>query len=313
MTRGFITLATGDEKYYRFARNLLMSYRLYTDDPMPFAIACDRENAVTALFDQVILLKDPQNSFWDKFQLFETSPFDEAIFIDADCLAYKDLNAYWDYFAQADDFSGSGTNYPLNSQKGLFQINDIGEHGDRVRWKPDICGGLYFIRKGPTCSALYRLCQDIIANYDAYRWPDYCAPKADEPVLCLAMAVLGLRATEADPTNYGIPWEATSMEQDIFTGKCRYATDWHPLVEGKLIHFSTRYCMKPVYLFEEEKLNLMLRKHLRPGKDAVRLDPVNKLLYQYKLRYGWLWLKDFSRRAFQKLLRIAKKALDRAA
>lgn len=42
MTRGFITLATGKELYYQLARNLLMSYRLYTQNPMPFAIMCDR-------------------------------------------------------------------------------------------------------------------------------------------------------------------------------------------------------------------------------------------------------------------------------
>ena len=42
-TRGFITIATGEEKYYRFAVNLLMSYRLYCPNPMPFAIMCDQK------------------------------------------------------------------------------------------------------------------------------------------------------------------------------------------------------------------------------------------------------------------------------
>ena len=54
MTRGFITLATGKELYYQLARNLLMSYRLYTQNPMRFAIMCDRENEYTALFEQLI-------------------------------------------------------------------------------------------------------------------------------------------------------------------------------------------------------------------------------------------------------------------
>lgn len=51
MTRGFITIATGKELYYQLAQNLLKSYRLYSRNPMPFAILCDRENTYTEQFD----------------------------------------------------------------------------------------------------------------------------------------------------------------------------------------------------------------------------------------------------------------------
>ena len=56
MTRGFITIATGKEMYFQSAKNLLLSYKLYCDDPLPFAIMCDQENEYTALFDDVVLL-----------------------------------------------------------------------------------------------------------------------------------------------------------------------------------------------------------------------------------------------------------------
>ena len=308
MTRGFITIATGNEKYYHLARNLLLSYKLFCDNPLPFAIMCDRENEVTALFDQVVLLEHPLNAFWDKFELLVRAPFDETIFIDADCLAYADLNLYWDYFAQADDFTGCGTNYPIDSEKGLFQDGEIGEYNGRAHWKPDICGGLYFIRRGETCDALYRECQHISQHYDEFRWPDFCAPHADETVLCLAMAVHGLHAMNADPANYGHPWEATEMEHDIFTGKCAYATEWHPKVsQGRLVHFGTRYCAKPPYLFEVEKMELMYKHHLRPSPEPLPLNFRERLLYQYKLRYDYLCLKDFSHRAIHKIQRILGK------
>ena len=67
MTRGFITIATGKELYYQLAQNLLKSYRLYSRNPMPFAILCDRENTYTEQFDQTVILEHPLNSFWDKF------------------------------------------------------------------------------------------------------------------------------------------------------------------------------------------------------------------------------------------------------
>lgn len=312
MARGFITIATGDEKYFRFARNLLMSYRLYTDSPMPFAIACDQTNAYTALFDQVVLLSQDQtdgHSFWTKFELLLHAPYDETIFIDADCLAYGDLNRFWDYFSHAEDFTGCGTNYPIDSPQGLFQVDEIGAYRSRVRWKPVIHGGLYFIRKGPVCTALYEECRSITRHYAQFHWPDYCAPYADEPVLCLAMAALGLHATPADPCNYGIPWEVIEMEQDIFTGKLSYATAWHPRVpHGLMIHFSTRYCSKPVYLFEEEKLDILLKNNLKPAVhgEKLSLGPVNTLLYRWKLRYFYLCAKDFAMRGIGKIKRMIK-------
>lgn len=311
MTRGFITIATGNEKYYRLAQNLLLSYKLFCEHPMPFAIMCDRENDITAQFDQVVLLEHPLNAFWDKFELLVRAPYDETIFIDADCLAYADLNAYWDYFATADDFTGCGTNYPINSEKGLFQDGKVGEYNGRVHWKPDICGGLYFIRRGKICDALYQECQHICQHYEEYPWPDYCAPHADETVLCLAMAVHGLHAMDADPANYGHPWEATEMEHDIFTGKCTYATEWHPKVsQGRLVHFGTRYCAKPPYLFEVEKMNLMLRRQLRPSREPLPLPLWERLLYQYKLRYAYLCFIDLSQRAFSKIKRLLGKQSD---
>ena len=311
MTRGFITIATGNEKYYRLAQNLLLSYKLFCDHPMPFAIMCDRENDITAQFDQVVLLEHPLNTFWDKFALLVRAPYDETIFIDADCLAYADLNAYWDYFAAADDFTGCGTNYPIDSEKGLFQDGQVGEYNGRVHWKPDICGGLYFIRRGEICDALYQECQNICQHYEEYSWPDYCAPHADETVLCLAMAVHGLHAMDADPTNYGHPWEATEMEHDIFTGKCTYTTEWHPKVsQGRLVHFGTRYCAKPPYLFEVEKMNLMLRRQLRPSREPLPLPLWERLLYQYKLRYAYLCMIDLSHRAFAKIKRLLGKQDD---
>ena len=105
MTRGFITIATGADRYYQLAKNLLLSYKLYSDSPCPFAILCDRENEYTALFDRVVLFQPGQHPYFDKFELLKRSPFEETIFVDADCLAYADLNGYWAYFAGADDFS----------------------------------------------------------------------------------------------------------------------------------------------------------------------------------------------------------------
>lgn len=307
MTRGFITIATGKEMYFQFAKNLLLSYKLYCDSPLPFAIMCDQENEYTALFDDVILFEKTEHPYFDKFELLKIAPYDETIFIDSDCLAYADLNQYWDYFAGADAFTASGTNYPIESEQGLFKKDEVGPYKDRVHWKPDIHGGLYYIRKGEKCDAIYRECRYIAEHYQDFRWPEFCAPYADEPVLCLAMATQGCHAVEAFPANYGIPWEVTEMKCDIFTGLCQYATEWHPLVkDGRLIHWSVRYCKKPLYRFEVEKLNRMVKNGIRPGNIKGNLSLIDTILYQYKLRYFAMLAAEFCGRVANKGLRVLK-------
>lgn len=304
MTRGFVTIATGNPFYYELARNLLLSYKLYTDKPYPFAILCDQENEYTALFDDVVLIPNAKKNYFDKFELLIRAPYDETIFIDADCLAYDDLNRYWDYFQNADDFSAGGEDVPADSDGGLFWVDSIGEYKDRVHWKPSIHGGLYFIRRGPVCDAIYRDYQNIMAHYSEYRWPDDCV---DEPVFGLAMAANGCHSMEEYPDNYVYPWLTTWLSCDIFTGKCTYRTiDGDFVEQGKLIHWSVRYCRKPLYRFESEKTQVLTERGLRPGGDFSAMTLKERIWYQWKLRYGFLQAEDFCRRAWKKLFRILK-------
>lgn len=308
MTRGFITLATGTEFYYYLAQNLLLSYRLYSKSPCPFAIMCDRENEYTAQFDDVVVLEKPLNSFWDKFELLKRSPYDETIFIDADCLAYADLNELWNYFADAPDFGCCGTNFPIDSDAGIFMADGLCEYTDRVHWKPHFCGGLYFVRKGSFCDLLYEECQKICSHYDDFKIAESVAYRADEAVLSIALAANGVHAMEEDCTNVGIGWLTTKKYHNILTGECSYETPWHPFVEhGKIMHFRTRNCKKPHYLIEIEKLNLMLHQGLTPGKDIFQqLSFRDKLLYQYDLKLYYMLSIEFFWRVVRKIKRILK-------
>lgn len=128
--KGFVTIATGQERYYKLARNLLHSYRLFAKDPFPFAIISDRENEYTSEFDKVIVISDASNSYNDKLKLFRELPFEETIFIDADSLAYGDLNTWWDIFCDAGDFSLFGYAWrDLNCGRGWFIPSGMKQYG----------------------------------------------------------------------------------------------------------------------------------------------------------------------------------------
>ena len=127
-TRGFVTIATGNEKYYRLADNLLRSYRANSNADAPFAIICDRENELTKDFDQVIKVDEPSCSYMDKLLLYRYAPYDETIFIDADCLVFSDLSGLWEDFSDADDVSCYGCVHPLDSQTAWFTYDGCGKY-----------------------------------------------------------------------------------------------------------------------------------------------------------------------------------------
>ena len=79
LNKGFVTLAVGDECYFKLATNLLRSYRMHTISSIPFAIITDRENEYTNLFDKVVLLEHSHESYLDKIEILNQPPFQRNI------------------------------------------------------------------------------------------------------------------------------------------------------------------------------------------------------------------------------------------
>lgn len=189
--RGFVTIATGHRRYFNLARNLLHSYRQFATAPYPFAIITDRENEITSEFDDVIVISDPSNSYLDKLKLYRELPYDESIFIDADSLAYGDLNVWWEIFEASGDFSLFGYAHAPNSGRGWFIPSGMQEFSSQITFVPDFNGGVYYLRKSDTCRKVFEIANHCATHYHRYQFTGFSSP-ADEPVLALGMAVQGL-------------------------------------------------------------------------------------------------------------------------
>ena len=198
MTRGFVTLAVGKDSYYKLANNLLISYRNTNISPLPWTIACDRENKWTTDFDSVVLLDHPTLSYMDKLKLFSLCPYDECIFIDADCLIFEDISSIWEHMKDVNGFSCFGKALPLDSQDGWFLLNDIGEWKDRISFIPQMHGGLCLLKRGEMLNEILRLAEYIEQHYTDYKFKYFENP-ADEPILALAMAIAGSRPLASRP------------------------------------------------------------------------------------------------------------------
>lgn len=279
--RGFVTIATGKDHYYRLARNLLYSYRLNAGY-FPFAIICDRENEYTAEFDKVVRMENPAHSYLDKLRLFDCLPYDETIFIDADCLVYGNIDLWWDRFEHADDCSVFGRAYEdLSTNRGWFLTEGMKEYRNRIHFVPSFSGGVYYLRNTETCRQVFEIAKEAVTHYHDFPFAIFKHP-ADEPVIALGMAVMNCRPVACqDVSLYSYK---RYMRADIavpYAEWCRNGV-WIPSI---LIHWGNFGTMKAFYLSESAKVRWKMR-----GKSTHSF--LWLLLFRFKLLYYVLHICD---------------------
>jgi hypothetical protein len=99
-TRGYLTLAARDPRYLEMAVDMALSLREHTR--LPVALAADDALAqvararYAAAFDQITLVPERfRKGRALKFGSAEASPYEQTMFIDADCLVLGDLDHLW--------------------------------------------------------------------------------------------------------------------------------------------------------------------------------------------------------------------------
>ena len=287
MTRGFVTIATGQERYFDIARNLLHSYRMFASEKSSFAIICDKKNSYTEEFDDVIVLEKAYCNYLDKLQLYDYLPYDETIFIDADSLAYGDLDEWWKIFKEADDFSLFGYAWTdLNSGRGWFVPSGLKEYQNQVTFIPDFNGGIYYIRKSEKCKEVFRLANFFAEHFSDYQFNGFTTP-ADEPCFALAMAVKNCHPLDILEGGLVFAPSRKQIDIDITIPKAVYYKNVGQQYRVNLIHWSNYRTKLALYKFEVEKINLLL--------DRIDISKKKyKLLYQHKLRYYFLCIFNLS-------------------
>lgn len=300
LSKGFVTIATGSKRYFDIARNLLRSYRLFALMPYPFAILCDRENECTEEFDDVFLLEKAHCNYLDKLQLYDYLPYDETIFIDADSLAYGDLNEWWEFFSNADDFSVFGYAWSdLNSGRGWFVPPKVGEFKDKIRYIPDFNGGVYYMRRSERCKKVFELAKYFSLHFDEYIFNGFTAP-ADEPCLAMAMAVEQCMPLDIKEKGLVFAPKRKDIELDISQPIALLRGDAKGVTKY-LIHWSNYRTKLSLYKFEVEKMNFLVNGEL----NLIRLK--YKVLYRYKIRYYFLCVFNivaYLDRLYSKIRRI---------
>ena len=301
-TKGFSTIATGKEEYYRLAANLLQSYRHFCDEPLPFALLADRENEFTAAFDDVLIFENgATNSYLDKLSLGEYLPYDINIFIDADCLAYGNLNQLFEIFDKADDFSCFGRVLPLDDKTGWFEYENLGELKERVSYIVGLHGGIYYIRRGEMTCKIFDQARAMVPDYAKYGFKGKFDTPGDEPLVALAMALHGCHPIPFVKNAICCYWEHVGQcDLDISSGKA--VVKETPQWETMLMHWGTRYTRELLYKREAEVLCLV--EQTEPNDQAQQVQDCRR---KYDRMMRAEKCKRFRQRVYNKLQRMMKR------
>ncbi len=250
MTRGFVTLATGKDCYYKMSVNMLKSFRLHNPEAK-MAILCDRENEFTKHFDDVVILPETYGDYRDKFRLLVDSPYDENFFIEPDCLVYNNLDFFWNKLGNGKDFSAFGWNDSSLSTwfKSEEAVNEIKKHLPQIETMPLFNPGYFFVRRGSACDKMFSDCmnvsQYIVNNPILNKEESLFGGKnlRDDPILCLAMEMneFVCNAKPSAGLCMSLPSKYTIDKIDIRNGALDVTdSKGKKFNDCSLLHFSTR-------------------------------------------------------------------------
>ncbi len=270
LTKGFVTIATGKEQYYEIAKNLLNSYHFTTKNPLPFALLCDDENDYTKDFDDVRIFSNPTRSYLDKLNMFDLLPYDINIFIDADCLAFSDINRLFDIFKDADDFCCYGRVLPLDDKTGWFEYENLNEDlQNQINYVVGLHGGIYYMRKTKKCKKVLEDAKEFTKNYSDYKFKGKFETPGDEPVVALSMAVNKCKPISHDFSSLICWWEHENLFDLDITNKNAFCKPLNTKTD--IVHWGTRFTKSIPYCKEMAALALNLQ-----GADPKAIKKSNK-------------------------------------
>jgi hypothetical protein len=255
-SEGYIVLATGPIRYVELAANLAASIRVKDpkrrvclvhdgDGPLP-------DHLAGFFHDTARLTPDARYPHvMNKLRLFDLSPYERTMYVDADCLLAKDDVDDWWAMAATRPFSITGGRITGGEWKGV----DIGAllKAEGIDYVVKMNAGVYYFDRSAAAAAFWRgLNEFYLGAMDRLNISYYRGEKTqtDELYLGVWMARLGMDADNM--RNRGgnswmvSTWRAPFVEIDIARGrsviwKCDRFLWGLPVLPTKLVRLSPTF------------------------------------------------------------------------
>ena len=194
MNRSVITIAVGTTYYLKLAENLLKSFLLWnTGNEIHFLLVTDN----TKFFDkyndnskvsiQQIDLIETDKSFTSKFKLFELAIAADNLFIDCDCLIYKDISYIFEAFKGC-SFSAIGNDivdgeFFCDVKKTLKYFN--------LNAMPKFVGSVYYFKNDLKAERIFKAAEELKNSYDELGFIRLRDKENEEPLFAVALGIAG--------------------------------------------------------------------------------------------------------------------------
>ena len=195
-SRAAFTIAVGKPIYIKMALALARSFlRFNRDNGIRFALVTDRPiSDRPADLIEIEWIQIAKREFGDgftpKLYLDRIAPADRAMFIDADCLCVASLAPAFDAFA------GRAVAVIGRRIEDGEWFGDVAAIAARlgVTGYPRFNGGVYYLERGESCSAIYETAREILPRYDELGFVRLRSSPNDEVIMAAAMALHGAEA-----------------------------------------------------------------------------------------------------------------------
>lgn len=231
MSKGYVVLAQNSAKtnYVKCAETLAKSIR----NVMPTAnITLITDNVdYSPYFDKVIALPygdlDP-TSGWkliNDWQVYESSPYDETIKLEADLYIPRSIDYWWDILSQQDVVvSTTIRNYKQEISKERYyrKLIDFNKF-------PDCYNAITYFKKSDTAKQFFNLVRHIFENWEEFKKIIQC--KKDEEattdwVYAIACHILGPEKTTmpafTDMSMIHMKQMINNLNTEVWTDECVY-------------------------------------------------------------------------------------------
>jgi hypothetical protein len=312
--RHILTIATGKKLYVDLALNLARSFFFWNrDTDIKFQLVTDQQEHVPADIRskiQIINIKPGElgEGFSPKLFLDRIASEGKTLFIDSDCLIFGDLSRVFEAFkgrkvSVIGDYISEG--------EWFGDIKKICERFS-VPHLPKFNGGIYYLEKGETASAVYETARGLESSYDEIGFIRLRNKPNDEVLMALAMQLHGQQPIPDDSTIMSDPQACPGgYAIDVIKGE-RWLLNpsapdpkhqsWYPFqkVSPVVFHFLGYYTQHYPYRREVYRLEKALVNNLNWFSNLKSL-----IVIEYPERLK-VFLKNTLRSTYHKLFGVRK-------
>jgi hypothetical protein len=251
---GIITIAAGEKRYTDMAKMLAISL-IKTNPYIKRAIVSDAdEQELEGLYDIFI----PYNKSYgtglrQKLNLDKYSPFEETLFIDADCLVVKPLQQMLDVCRKHPFVVFGGQ---INKGEWYMDVAAMCRHFN-LPSIPLFNGGTYYFNNKTIAQNIYGTARRLANSYETLGFIKINSSINEEPLVAVAMALNNIDAVDDKGIGMRTPIGINGpLNVNVFKEECYFDKE-DEMVYPAILHFAGSYSVAFHYRRETARLKLL--------------------------------------------------------